>query len=64
MTKPKSRAEQIASSATEKLIALGQLPRPVPKANPDKESPHGTLGKLSPKSFRQQAENSLLPVSH
>lgn len=40
MSKPKSRAEQIASSATEKLIALGQLPRPVRKVNPDIETPN------------------------
>lgn len=39
MSKPKSRAEQIASNATEKLIAMGQLPRPVRKASPDKETP-------------------------
>ena len=40
MSKPESRAEQIASSATAKLIALGQLPRPVRKANPDSETPN------------------------
>lgn len=39
MSKPKTRAEQIAKSATEKLIAMGQLPRPVRKGNPDKETP-------------------------
>ena len=30
----------------------------------NEERPHRALGKLPPKSFRQQAENSLLPVSH
>lgn len=39
MSNTKSRAEQIASTVTEKLIAMGQLPRPVRKANPDKETP-------------------------
>ncbi|MBU3670873.1 MAG: transposase [Polynucleobacter sp.] len=29
----------------------------------NEERPHRALGKLPPKSFRQQAENSLLPVS-
>lgn len=40
MTKYKTRAEQIASTVSEKLIALGQMPRPVRKANPDMESPN------------------------
>lgn len=39
MTKYKTRAEQIASTISEKLIALGQMPRPVRKAHPDMESP-------------------------
>lgn len=30
----------------------------------NEERPHRALGKLPPKPFRQQAENSLLPVSH
>ncbi len=30
----------------------------------NEERPHRALGKLPPKSFRQQAENSLLAVSH
>ena len=30
----------------------------------NEERPHRALGKLPPKLFRQQAENSLLPVSH
>lgn len=40
MTKTKNRAEQIASNATEKLIALGLMPRPVRKASPDRETPN------------------------
>lgn len=40
MTKQKSRAEQIASSTTEKLVDLGQLPRPVRRATPDRETPN------------------------
>ena len=39
MNNPKTRAQQIAETAGDKLIALGQMPRPTRKAQPDKETP-------------------------
>ena len=39
MTNQKSRAQQIAETAGEKLITLGQMPRPTRKGQPDKETP-------------------------
>lgn len=39
MNKTKSRAQLIAETAGEKLVCLGQMPRPTRKAQPDRETP-------------------------
>lgn len=39
MNKTKSRAQLIAETAGEKLVSLGQMPRPIRKAQPDRETP-------------------------
>ena len=39
MNNPKTRAQLIAETVGEKLINLGQMPRPTRKAQPDKETP-------------------------